>query len=330
MLSYSIVIRTLGTSGEMFREELQSIARQSVKPDKVLIYIAEGYAQPFDKIGEEEYVWVRKGMGAQRLLPYREISSDVIFFLDDDVLLAPDSAERMLKAMEEHAADCVAADTFRNHRMSAPQKLYAAVTNLVFPHRGSHWAFKVHANGSFSYNNNPREPFLWSQKFDGPAFMIRKNVYDALDYKSELWVDDLGFAFGDDWVISYKLYANGYKMGVLYDAGCVHQSAATSSGQYRKSNTRFYTRAKAQFIIWWRTIYSPATSNLKKVVAGLSFAVKTVWLFGVFLLMSIVRLSPRFLTQFVRGTIDGWRYVHTPAFESMSNFIVKEDDRTER
>ena len=323
MLTYSIVIRTLGTSGEMFREELLSIARQSVKPDKVLIYIAEGYAQPFDKIGEEEYVWVRKGMAAQRLLAYDDISSDVIFFLDDDVVLATDSAERMLEAMEEHAAECVAADTFRNHRMNAAQKLYAAVTNLVFPHRGSNWAFKVHANGSFSYCNNPREPFLLSQKFDGPAFMVRKNVYDALDYKSELWLDDLGFAFGDDWVISYKLYSNGYKMGVLYDAGCEHRSAATSSGQYRRSNTRFYTRTKAQFIIWWRTIYSPATSKFKKVMAALSFAVKTVWLFGVFMLMSIVRFSPRFIMQFVRGTIDGWRYVHTSAFKGVSSFIVK-------
>ena len=99
MLTYSIAIRTLGASGEVFREELLSITRQTIQPEWVLIYIAEGYSRPEYTIGREEYVWVKKGMVAQRILPYDEITSDVVFLLDDDVRLAPDSAERMLKAM---------------------------------------------------------------------------------------------------------------------------------------------------------------------------------------------------------------------------------------
>ena len=68
MATYSIAIRTLGTSGDKFVEELDSIMRQTVKPEKVIIYLAEGYKRPEYSIGIEQYVTVTKGMVAQRAL----------------------------------------------------------------------------------------------------------------------------------------------------------------------------------------------------------------------------------------------------------------------
>ena len=91
--TYSIAIRTLGTAGEKFRKELESLCAQTVRPERVVVYIAEGYEGPKFTVGSEEYVWVPKGMMSQRVLPYDEITSDCILMLDDDVLLAPDSAE---------------------------------------------------------------------------------------------------------------------------------------------------------------------------------------------------------------------------------------------
>ena len=66
MLSYSVAIRTLGTAGEVFREELLSLGRQTVPPERVMIYIAEGFPRPDFQVGNEEYRWVRKGMMAQQ------------------------------------------------------------------------------------------------------------------------------------------------------------------------------------------------------------------------------------------------------------------------
>ena len=53
-MKYSIAIRTLGTSGEMFVAELESIKRQTIQPEKVVVYIAEGYKRPDYTIGKEE------------------------------------------------------------------------------------------------------------------------------------------------------------------------------------------------------------------------------------------------------------------------------------
>ena len=85
MMTYSIAIRTLATNADVLRVELESITRQTVKPDKVKVYIAEGYDRPEFTVGDEEYVWVKKGMVAQRALRYDDIDSDVILLLDDGV-----------------------------------------------------------------------------------------------------------------------------------------------------------------------------------------------------------------------------------------------------
>ena len=146
MLTYSIAIRTLATNPDVLKRELESIVLQTAQPEKVVIYIAEGYVRPSYTIGKEEYVWVRKGMVAQRALEYREIASDVILMLDDDVELAEDSAERMLAAIEE-GMDCVAADTFKNQNMSWKQKVVAFLSNFVYARKDDGWAFKQCRNG---------------------------------------------------------------------------------------------------------------------------------------------------------------------------------------
>ena len=117
-MTYSVAIRTLGINPEVLERELESIMRQTIQPERVLVYIAMGYERPSSTVGREEYVWVRKGMVAQRVLESRDIDSDLILMLDDDVELSPNSVERILKAMDENGADCVAADTFKNQEMT--------------------------------------------------------------------------------------------------------------------------------------------------------------------------------------------------------------------
>ncbi len=323
MLTYSIAIRTLGTGGDKFREELCSITRQTVQPKKVRVYIAEGYARPDFTIGKEEYVWVKKGMVAQRVLPYDDMESDCILMLDDDVKLAPDSAERMLRAMEEQEADCVGADTFKNQDLSVAAKIHAAVTNWVFPHYGERWAFKIHRTGSFSYHNRPKKSFYWSQSCAGPAMLWRKSVYKRLHLEDELWLDCLGFAYGDDTTETYKLYKNGYRLGVLYDSGIENLDGGTSSGSFRKSPHRMYIRSKASFIVWWRTCYNLRNiTPWNKGITAFCFILKTVWLCLVMCGMAIVLCQATVFLQHLKGLKDGWKFVHTDAFRSIGNYIV--------
>lgn len=324
MLTYSVAIRTLGKSGELFREELLSIARQTVQPERVLVYIAQGYARPEFTVGREEYVPVKKGMAAQRILPYDEITSDAILMLDDDVRLQPDSAEKMLRAMEEYGADCVGADTFGNHRMSLAGKLYAAAAGLVFPHWSRQWAFKIHRNGSFSYNNRPVKDFYRSQSCAGPASMWRKDTYLQLHMDDELWLEELSFPYGEDAVQFYKLHKNGFRLGILYSAGCEHLDGKSSSGAFRRSRQWIYTRTMASFVIWWRTIYQPAPRrSFTRALTVCSFALKCLWLLMVMCALSVIKLSPQYAASYIRGLRDGRRFVRTARFRSLRSYLLQ-------
>jgi GT2 family glycosyltransferase len=324
MLTYSIVIRTLGTAEDKFREELISITKQTVQPEQVIVYIAEGYARPDFTIGREEYCWVKKGMMAQRLLPYENIESDCLMMLDDDLSLAPDSAERMLKAMEQYKADCVGADLFRNHEMSVLSKVYAALTNWVFPHRDPNWAFKIHRYGSFSYINRPQKSFYWSQSCPGAISVWRKTVYQHLRMMDELWLDAFEFAYADDMLEFYKIHQNGYKLGVLFDAGVKNLSANSASSAFHRSASYFYTRTKATFCIWWRSCYALANkSTIDRYWAACCYVLKAAWLFPVMIIASLVFRQISIVPLYIKGLLDGWKFVHGDAkFVQLPNYIV--------
>ena len=321
-MTYSIAIRTLGTAGEKFHKELESICTQTVQPERVVIYIAEGYKRPNFTIGKEEYVWVTKGMMSQRVLPYDEITSDCILMLDDDVLLAPDSAEKMLQALAKNGADCVGADVFQNHRMPLKTKVYAALTNLVFPHWCQKWAFKIRRNGSFSYNVRLKRDFYWSQSCGGPAMLWRKEALLKIHLEDELWLDKLGFAYGDDQLETYKLHVNSGRLGVLYDAGITNLDAQSSSGSFRKSAEHIYIRTKASLMTWWRMRYKNGKDTAcSRALASIAFGLKSAWLFLVMCVAALIKWDRRYLTSYCRGLRDGRKEVHSPDFQNLPPYI---------
>ncbi|MCR5464830.1 MAG: glycosyltransferase [Bacteroidales bacterium] len=321
-MTYSIAIRTLGTAGEKYIEELRSISRQTVQPEKVVVYIAEGYSRPEETIGKEEYIWVKKGMVAQRALRYEEITSDCILLLDDDVRLAPDSVERLLKALEENDLDCVAADVFKNHEMPLATKVKAALSNWVFPHGDKQWAFKMRGTGSFSYNRNPEPRCYLSQSCGGPAMLWRKEALLRTRLEDELWMDSLGFAYGDDALISYKLYKNGGRLGVLYDSGVDNLDAGSSSSSFKKSADRVKVIAKATTMIWWRSIYrNGEDTRWSRLSALFCFAPKIIWQLVGMTILSVFSLSPKIVLSYCRGIMDGIRSSGSNSFTSLSPFI---------
>lgn len=323
---YSVAIRTLGTNVEVLKRELESLVCQTVQPEKVIIYIAKGYERPPLQVGREEYVWVKKGMVAQRALEYREIDSDVILMLDDDVELASDSAEKMLQAMKEFDVDCVAADTFKNQEMSSRQKLIAFMTNWVYARHDDGWAFKQKRDGAFSFNRRLRESFYLTETFAGPCWMVKKSVLKAVHFEDELWLDRMGFSYGDDAVESYKLYLNGYKSAVLYDSGVMNLDAKTTSGRYHKSDNKFYTRSYGIFVIWWRMIY---TSRDKQWLSASLFGLKVWWQLNLHVLLGIVKLNMKIPYNYIKGLKDGWDFVHSDEYKTIPPYIIQKKRNTD-
>ena len=323
-MTYSVAIRTLGTSSAL-RSELESIHRQTVLPEKILVYIAEGYNRPEFTVGKEEYKWVPKGMVRQRALNYEDIESEFILFLDDDVELATNTAELLMNAANDFSADCIGADTFKNQDMPFKSKLYAAVTNLIFPRLNDQWAFKIHRNGSFSYNNNPKDGFYLSQSCAGPAWLCKKNVFLSLHLEDELWLEIMGFPFGEDVLETYKLFKNGFKLGVYYGSGIKNLDAKSSSGVFQKDEKKFYVRSYATFVLWWRMIFDfKDQSVFSSILSALSFGFKTVWLLLINTLAAILLRKIKIPYYYVKGIKDGWQFVHSDDYRRIPSYLIKE------
>ena len=182
---YSVAIRTLGLSGDKFQKELDSLDRQSIRPEKIIVYLAEGYDAPKETIGWEQIVRVKKGMVAQRALPYNEIETPYILMLDDDVYIPEDGVEKLAKGLLENGGDCIAADTYPNHKMSIAGKIKAFISNWACPMQSEKWAIKIQRTGSFFYNNHPAKDVYLAQSAAGPCSLWRKDAFIGIRFEDD-------------------------------------------------------------------------------------------------------------------------------------------------
>lgn len=322
-MNYSVAIRTLGTNPEMLKLELESVFNQTIQPEKVIIYIAEGYSRPTYQVSTEEYVWVKKGMVAQRALKYREIDSELLLLMDDDVELACDSVEKMLSALKEHDADCIGADVFETYKLPLKSKVYAALTNWVFPHFDKSSADKVRLTGSFTYNNCPKEPVLPTQCVGGPCSLWKKKIINVLNWEVELWMDRLAnFPYGEDMVQSYKLHINGGKMFMIFNANIKNLNGQSSSSNYHANHRKFYIRSLMMFCNWWRIIYETRPNVSARIKSICAFSAKLIWLMIINAVAACVMLNIKILVYYFKGIRDGWRYVHSNDYLSLPPYLI--------
>lgn len=321
---YSVAIRTLGTGGDKYRQELESLHRQTVKPKHIFIFIAEGYERPDFQVGIEEYVTVPKGLVHQRAASLQGVDTEYVLILDDDIYFPDDAVEKLYDTMTARKADCIAPETFNNAGMSLFSKLGYYMANGVLPRSNDQWAVKIRRNGTFSYNCNPTQGGVYlTQSFPGTACLCKTRAFRAIHYEDELWIDQFpAGTFGEDQVMSYKLHINGYKVLMAHDTGILHLDAGTNN-IHNKTYKKIKYRALSYYLTWHRTRYNlRGNTTIEKLLCSLAF----FWRFslGSFtrILFSITKLHPKHLVAFIHGTISGIAFAHSKEYKALNNFII--------
>ncbi len=323
-LSYCIAIRTLGKAGEKYQKELDSLVKQTIPPKKILVYLAEGYERPKETVGVEEIIYSPKGMVSQRARDYKEVDTPYVLMLDDDVYLPPTAVEQMMNAITTEQADCVVADTFPSQRLPLKNKLLAALTNWATPHFDQRWGIKIGRTTSFSYLNNPKRDYYPAQNGAGPCSLWRLDALKSIHLEHELWLDKLGFAYGDEMFFFHKLYRNGGKLLIHYTCGAEHLDAQSSRTAYKQDPERLMKRARSWFILWWRTQYEAADlSMFDRILSVICYTFKVIYDILLHLLYSIARLSYKPLFNYLKGLLAGYRFVHTNTYRNVPNFCIR-------
>lgn len=255
-MEYTAVIRTLGTAGEKYQRLLDSLDQQTLPPKAILVYIAKGFPIPKETIGKERYIYVKKGMVAQRALPYDEVDTEYMLFLDDDLEFPPNTVEEMFKELQIHNADVISPDIFPNAERPLKAELMMTLSGRMRARRGDkEWGYKVMRTGGYSYNKNPQRPSLPSQTNAGACFMCRKQDFLNIHFEEELWMDKIPYALGDDQVMYYKMYLRGLKLLTWYNHHFIHLDAGGNLNP-EKEERLIYSDFYFKTIFWHRFIWS--------------------------------------------------------------------------
>lgn len=318
--NYSVAIRTLGKAGETYQNLLNSIAAQTHKAEKIVIYLAEGYNKPQETIGIEEVVIVPKGMITQRALSYKEIDSECILLLDDDVLLSPDSAEKMCAALAEHGGSYCVADVFHTANRSLKQRFMGFCKQLVYTRRDDGWGVKICRNGSCSFNNSPSTNVVKTESGAGPASMWYKQPFLDIHLEDETWMDKFSYPLGEDQLLFYKVSVNGAYGLMCYDSGIQHMDAQTSQSAANKDTQKILFRSQLRFIVWYRSIYECSTSRCNKVLNWISYKILITVLACQYIVVSLLKFSFKPITQFIKGQTLAKKYVKSDEYKSIPTY----------
>lgn len=264
-MNYTALIRTLGRAGEKYQRLLDSLCAQSIKPERILVYIAEGYPLPKETCGIEEYIYVKKGMVAQRALQYDEVNTEYILFLDDDLYLPTTFVERMFTALSENNADVVSPNIYNHASRGLKSELMMTISGRMRARRGDKAdGYKVMATSGFSYNKSPENRAYISQTNAGACFLCRKSDFLKIRFEEELWMDQIGYAIGDDQVMYYKMYLLGLKQLTLYGSSIEHLDAGNNLGNKEKELKLIEGDYFFRKVFWHRFLQTPERNVIRR------------------------------------------------------------------
>lgn len=316
-MEYTAVIRTLGTAGEKYQRLLDSLNQQTLSPQKIRVYIAEGYPLPKETIGKEKYIYVKKGMVAQRALPYDEVDTEYMLFLDDDLEFPPNTVEEMFKELQIHNADVISPDIFPNAERPLKAELMMTLSGRMFARRFDNvWGYKVMRTAGYSYNKNQKEEVYLSQTNAGACFLCKKNDFLKIRFEEELWMDSMSYALGDDQVMYYKMYCCGLKQLTWYKHQFVHLDAGGNMTP-EKEQKRLYGDMFFKNVFWHRFIYTPE----KSIFAKLWDILCITYYLTFTLFMSLIKCELRILRTKWRSLLDAYKFLHSEEYKSLPRIV---------
>lgn len=320
VVDYTAVIRTLGTAGGKYQTLLDCLIRQTIPPYKIIVYIAEEYDIPKETVGIEEYVYVKKGMVAQRALEYKEVGTDYILFLDDDVYLPQDAVESMFSFLMEKKADVISPDVFHNSERSRLGKLMMAISGRMLARKDDGvWGYKVMRNAGYSYNTNPKPGVYLSQTNAGPCFFCKKEDFLRIHFVEELWMDKLKYALGDDQVMYYKMYLSGLKQLTWFHSGIIHLDAGTTMINEEKEKKMIYSDFRFKTIFWHRFIYLPDKSFVSRIWSCMCLGYALCFT----LFISLIKFNFAIFSLKLRAIKDAISFINSEEYEKIPLIVKK-------
>lgn len=306
-IDYSIAIRTLGYGGTKYKELLQSIDCQTVKPQNVFIFIPYNYNLPQEVLGYEKFIRVEKGMVKQRVAAIEYVQEKYILLLDDDVSFPENFVEALFYSLINSNADvCVSQMIDYATKKYLGFKAYAwrikqfLLGKNKFANKDDGFSQKIWRTGGVIYlkKKDLNKTYLL-QTGHGSHCFAKTMALKSIHFEEELWLEDSSYCLPDDQVMFFKLFCYQYKITQSFKTILTHLDGAKKSN---RKETASYAEGRNYFIFWHRFIYKRDKAIKDKFldIFAISLRITTNFLY---------HLSKRTCSYYTKGVIDGIKYV---------------------
>ena len=324
--SYSVVIRTLGSTGTKYRALIDSVFAQTIQPEEIIVVIPEGYALDYIT-GKERIVYSKKGMVSQRAVGISECKSEYMLVCDDDVAFGPTMVEDLYSYSIANDLDCClpmegqASDSEQTHInlgvLSLKARLRGAFTGQVFVSQKKSQFLDVitkTAGHKIFVNSNRIDTCYPVQCGSFQCFFAKTTSAKAVHFEDETWLEEgtvTQYASYDDPTFYYKMYLQGGKAAYSLATRYTHLDA--TAGRPDKTLldskiTRYYSVARNRTIFWYRFIYQEQKSLIAKTIAIICGIYGTV---NYSLWNIAICIKPKYwsaISAMWKGYIDAFRY----------------------
>lgn len=315
-MEYYVVIRTLGTGGDKYRELLDSIYSQTIKPSGVYVFIAEGYKLPLESSGKEKYVYTKKGMWHQRVYGMQYVADHHPYSFqlvcDDDVSFESDFVEKMFENIKGSDADIMIPGVGQVGCFKRNLKL--GLIGSRYETNNDKYRIKIANTAGFIVSKSRDKNIIPTQSGPFQCFMMSSKLIASLNLEEENWLDDTKYALPDDQVFFYKCFLNGIRQLNCINPNFKHLDHGSSSPTRTKDAA--YASGRNFFIFWHRFLYIPA-NLLKKPWLLFCINYRILAFVLLYLVKGVCLRDFQILKSYCLGVRDGFYFIYSKEYESL-------------
>ena len=243
-------------------------------------------------------------------MPFDEIDTEWILFLDDDIVIPVDGVARLFKAADDMSADCISAD----HEFvgGVVNNLKRCIVMGWWPHSDDATAFKVGKNGEYTYLRHPGRKVMASECVFGGCFLVRKCAHLATRLDEERWLDRFGYTIHDELVYAKKLLGNGYQIACCFVEDLQHLDG--KSGHLKPSARTESKKLACRFATWHRNVFNTKIGGVWPVIAFASLMARQYLLRG---MRCLIGGQPSFFWLAFAELWNAWLFVHSEPYRSL-------------
>ncbi len=321
--SYSVVIRTLGNTGPKYKDLLQSIKKQTIQPEEIIVAIPDGYQLDY-QLGIERIIRCKKGMISQRAAGIQAAKSDYILVVDDDLEFSETMVSELYEYLINNDLDVcfpmegIPSESERQNRImtfSWPifTRIRSAFTGQMFiSNTESEFldVITVTAGHKVYVKNKHLDKCYYCQTGNFQCHFMKTQMAKDLHFENETWLEEgsiSNYSSFDDPAYYYGLYLRGAKCAYSLRTRYRHLDAGAgrpAKSKLEEKRIRYYTMAKNRTIFWYKYLWKPANTLNRKlwVLAG--------GLYGTFnytLYTFIINLHPKYWKA-ISAMFEGYKH----------------------